>query len=56
MRARIILVKGDLFSVVGFPDFLKDKQIVVYHPELTVLHCNIGTIASCSVFQKTGDH
>ena len=28
------------------------KQMVVYHSELTVLHCSSGTIATCPVFSK----
>ena len=33
------------------------KQMVMYHSELTVLHCSCGTIATCPVFpKKTGDH
>ena len=28
------------------------KQMIVYHSELTVLHCSSGTIAICPVFPK----
>ena len=55
MRVRIVVVKSDLSSAVGFPDFFEDnssKQMVVYHSELTALRCSSGTFATCPVFLK----
>ena len=51
MRARIVVVKSNPSSEVGFLDFLEDNwQIIVYHSELTVLSYSSGTIATCPVF------
>ena len=50
MRVRIVVVKSDLSSVVGFPDFLwktTGKQMVVYHSEFTVLRFSSDTIETC---------
>ena len=54
MGARIVVVKSDSASVVGFPDFLEDNwQTNGYdNSELTVLRCSSGTIATCSFFRK----
>ena len=53
VRARIVVVKSDPSSAVGFPDFLEDNwQTNDCVPELTVLHCSSGTIAKCLVFPK----
>ena len=52
MRARIVVVKSDPSSAVGFPDCLEDNGQIVYHSELTVLRCSSGTIATSPVFPK----
>ena len=54
MRARIVVVKSDASSAVGFLISWKitDKQMVVYHSELTVLRCSSSTIVTCPVFPK----
>ena len=52
VRARIVVVKSDPSSAVGFLNFLEDNQVVVYHSELTVLRCSSGTIATCPVLPK----
>ena len=53
VRARIVVVKSDTSLAVGFPDFLEEnKQMIVYHSELTVLSCSSGTIATCPVLPK----
>ena len=53
VRARIVVVKSDPSSAVGFPDFLEDNwQTNTYVPDLTVLRCSSGTMATCPVFPK----
>ena len=54
MRARIVVMKSDPSSAIGFPDFLEDNCQTngCYHPVLTVLRCSNGTIAICTVFPK----
>ena len=51
VRARIVVVKSDLNSAVGFPNFLEDNWLV-YHSELTVQGCSTDAIATCPVFPK----
>ena len=54
VRARIVVVKSDPSSAVGFPYFLKNncKQMIVYYSEFTVLRCSNGMGATCPVFPK----
>ena len=53
MRARIVMVKNDPSSAVGFPDFLEDNWQTNGCVQLrTVLFCYSATIATCPVFTK----
>ena len=54
VRARIVVVKSNLSSAVGFPDSLEDNwQTNGCIPlELIVLRCSNDTIATCPVFPK----
>ena len=54
MRARIVVVKSDPCSAVGFPDFFEDNwQVNGCLPlKLTVLRYSSGTIAACPVVSK----
>ena len=56
VRARILVVKSDPFSAVGFPDFLEDKWqtngFVPLRINCSVLRCSSSTIATCSVFPQ----
>ena len=56
VRARIVVVKSNQFSAVGFPDFLEDNW-QTNDCQNRKLCCSSVTIATCPVFPKnTGNH
>ena len=54
VRTRIVVVKSDPFSAVGFPDFLEGnwKTIGCVPLRIDCWRCSSGTIETCPVFPK----